>query len=67
MILDINLGGAPERRIVIKVGFKDSVDMGGVQKGVQGVSFWFSKCAFTKMMGIDRDVDGYNGRRVHSS
>ena len=66
LILDVDLGGTPERRIV-KVGFKDLVDMGGVQKGVQGVSFWFSKCAFMKTMGIDRDINGYDGRRFHSN
>ena len=67
LILDIDPGRAPEWRIVVKMEFKDSMDMGGIQKGMQGVSFWFSKCAFTKTMGIDRDINGYDGRRFHGN
>ena len=67
LILDIDPGGAPEWRIVVKMGFKDLMDMGEIQKGMQGVSFWFSECAFIKTMGIDRDINGYNGRRFHGN
>ena len=34
---------------------------------MQGVSFGFSECAFTKAMGINRDIDGDDGAWVHSS
>ena len=34
---------------------------------MQGISFRFSKGAFTKAMGIDGDVDGDNGRWVYGS
>ena len=28
--------------------------------------FWFSECTFMKMMGIDRDINRYDGRRIYS-
>ena len=34
LILDIDLGSAPEWGIAVEVGFEDLVDMEGIQKGV---------------------------------
>ena len=58
LVLEIDTGDAPEEGVGFEVKFKSTMEVGGVEEGMECVATIFFERSFMKAVSSDGNIDG---------